>query len=81
MVTKGRHAPTIIEAKLTDEEKKAFSIAKDEALQVFIEHDGWERVPADGVDQESCCPMRFLLKWKMKNGHRVANARVLYLGF
>ena len=25
--------------------------------------------------------MRCLLKWKMKNGKRVANARVLYLGF
>ena len=50
---------------------------KDEALRVFVENDGWERADADGVEADTCCPMRFLLKWKMKNGHRVANARVL----
>ncbi|CAK0791252.1 unnamed protein product [Prorocentrum cordatum] len=33
------------------------------------------------VDPAARCPLRFLLKWKVKDGKRVANARVLYQGF
>ncbi|CAK0816650.1 unnamed protein product [Prorocentrum cordatum] len=76
-----RKAPTIVEGKLTPEEKEQFYAAKLEALEVFNQNDGWEPINEEDVDPAACCPLRFLLKWKMKDGQKVANARVLYQGF
>ena len=49
-------------ARLTDDQKRAFSAAKDAALRVFIENDGWEIMSVAGVDQDAFSPMGFLLK-------------------
>ncbi|CAK0856800.1 unnamed protein product [Prorocentrum cordatum] len=48
---------------------------------VFNKNDGWEPIDEAEVDPAACCPLRFLLKWKVKDGQLVANARVLYQGF
>ncbi|CAK0886983.1 unnamed protein product, partial [Prorocentrum cordatum] len=76
-----RKAPAIVEGKLTPEDKEQFDAAKLEALEVFNQNDGWEPTNEEDVDPAACCPLRFLLKWKMKDGQKVANARVLYQGF
>eukprot|EP00959_Pyramimonas_sp_CCMP1952_P234445 4898763-Pyramimonas_sp.AAC.1 len=73
-----RKAPTIVEGKLTPEEKDQFYAAKLEALEAFNQNDGWEPISEEDVDPAACCPLRFLLKWNMKDGQKVANARVLY---
>ena len=72
---------TVSESKLTPEEKLKFDAAKDEALQVFIRAGGFQAVPASQADPEESAPMRYLLKWKEKNGEWVAGARVLWQGF
>ncbi|CAK0828215.1 unnamed protein product [Prorocentrum cordatum] len=41
---------------------------------------GWEPISEADVDPRACCPMRFLLEWKMEDGQKVAHARVLYQG-
>ncbi|CAK0872984.1 unnamed protein product, partial [Prorocentrum cordatum] len=76
-----RKAPTIVEGRQTPEEKDQFYAAKLEALEVFNRNDGWEPINEADVDPGACCPLRFLLKWTMKDGQKVANARVLYQRF
>ncbi|CAK0862702.1 unnamed protein product [Prorocentrum cordatum] len=63
------------------QEREQFYAAKLEALEVFNKNDGWEPIDEAEVDPAARCPLRFLLKWKVKDGQRVANARVLYQGF
>ncbi|CAK0898302.1 unnamed protein product, partial [Prorocentrum cordatum] len=62
------------------QERGQFYAAKLEALEVFNKNDGWEPIDEAEVDPAACCPLRFLLKWKVKDGQLVANARVLYQG-
>ncbi|CAK0823245.1 unnamed protein product [Prorocentrum cordatum] len=76
-----RKAPTIVEGRLTPKEREQLYAAKLEALEVFNKNDGWEPIDDSEVDPAACCPLRFLLKWKVKDGQPVANARVLYQGF
>eukprot|EP00959_Pyramimonas_sp_CCMP1952_P357154 7478481-Pyramimonas_sp.AAC.1 len=73
-----RKAPTIVEGGLTPEERGQFYAAKLEALEVINKNDGWEPIDEAEVDPAACFPLRFLMKWKVKDGQRVANARVLY---
>ncbi|CAK0900583.1 unnamed protein product [Prorocentrum cordatum] len=74
-------APAIVGGGLTPEERGQFYAAKLEALEVFNKNDGWEPIDEAEVDPAARCPLRFLLKWQVKDGQRVANARVLYQGF
>ncbi|CAK0890715.1 unnamed protein product, partial [Prorocentrum cordatum] len=73
--------PAIVEGKLTSEQREQFYAAKLEALEAFNKNDGWGPIDEAEVDPAACCPLRFLLKWKVQDGQRVANARVLYQGF
>ncbi|CAK0811747.1 unnamed protein product, partial [Prorocentrum cordatum] len=75
-----RKAITIVEGRLTPEKKGQFYEGKREALEVFNRNDSWEPINEANVDSAAFCPLRFLLKWKMKDGQKVANARVLYQG-
>ncbi|CAK0883894.1 unnamed protein product [Prorocentrum cordatum] len=76
-----RKVPAIVEGELTSEEREQFYAAKLEALEVFNKNDGWGPIDEAEVGPAACCPLRFLLKWKVNGGQRVANARVLYQGF
>ena len=66
----------IIEKRLSPEERKEFDRAKDEALMPWIENMAWEPADSSEADPGECCPIRFLLKWKVKDGVRKANARI-----
>eukprot|EP00959_Pyramimonas_sp_CCMP1952_P165307 3455641-Pyramimonas_sp.AAC.1 len=47
----------------------------------WIENQAWQAVNESTADAGEICPMRFLLKWKIKDGVREANARVILQGF
>ncbi|CAK0875283.1 unnamed protein product, partial [Prorocentrum cordatum] len=80
-VTHKRKAPAIVEARLSPEEKKQLQEAKWGALEVFNKNEGWEPIDESEVDPAACCPLLFLLKWKLEDGKHVADSRVLYQGF
>ena len=66
---------------MTPEERAKFDVAKNDALKAFVDTGAWEFFPAEQANPEECCPLRYLLKWKFKNGVFEANARVLFQGF
>eukprot|EP00959_Pyramimonas_sp_CCMP1952_P236908 4951092-Pyramimonas_sp.AAC.1 len=70
-----RSAPAIVEGRLTPEEKGQSYAAMLEALEVLNRGGGWEPISEANVDPRVYCPPRFLLKWKTKDGQKVANAR------
>ena len=71
----------IVEARLTQFEKDLFSIAKDEALKPWADNGAWKATPETDTLEGEVCPLRFLLKWKMKAGVKTASARVIMQGF
>ena len=71
----------IIECRLSPEQKRMFDKAKDEALQPWIDNGAWEPAATSEAQTGESCPLRFLLKWKKKDGQLVANARVIMQGF
>eukprot|EP00959_Pyramimonas_sp_CCMP1952_P130188 2721960-Pyramimonas_sp.AAC.1 len=73
-----RKAPAIAQGELTPEEKGQFCAATLEALEVFTRNDGWGTISESDVDPGARCPLRFLPKWKMKAGKKVATARAFY---
>ncbi len=66
----------IVKCRLTPEQRRHFIAAKDDALQPWIDNAAWEPVAAEEARSGESCPLRFLLKWKVKDGEQMANARV-----
>ncbi|CAK0834201.1 unnamed protein product [Prorocentrum cordatum] len=66
-LSRAKLAPQSEEAELAEEEKDPFYAAKLEALEIFSRNDGWEPIDEEEVDPTACCPLRFQLKWKMKD--------------
>ena len=60
---------------------KAFDEAKDAALRFWSENKAWKPVDASEARPGEAVPMRFLLKYKMKDGVQTANARIILQGF
>ena len=58
----------IVECRLTPEQCQLFNTAKDEALQPWIDNAALEPVDAKEAQSGDSCPLRFLLKWKVKDG-------------
>ncbi len=59
-----RSTGTVVEPRLTPEEKELFAEAKRQACMVFFENKAWAPVKKAGLDPEKCAPLRFLLRWK-----------------
>ena len=76
-----RKRDSVIEARLTPEERRQFDDAKIKALQPWIENEAWEAADPSDAHAGEVCPMRFLLKWKRKGDGFEANARVILQGF
>ena len=76
-----RKRDSVIEARLTPEERHQFDDAKIKALQPWIENAAWEAADPSDAHAGEVCPMRFLLKWKRKGDGFEANARVILQGF
>ena len=72
---------TVVEARLTKEEKQKFDRAKDECLAPWIENFAWEAADQSEVAEGEDCPLRFLLTWKLVDGKWGAKARVILQGF
>ena len=72
---------TLIYSKLTPEEKEQFEVAKTEALMPWIEHDGIQGADEKEAENGEVCPLKYLLKWKVKEGKKKANARLIFQGF
>ena len=69
------------EKKLNEEERQQFSIAKDQALQVWIDNKAWRPVDESEAKEGEVIPAHFLMRWKpMKEGKK-ANARMIIQGF
>ncbi len=66
---------------LSEEEKVQFNAAKDEALKPWIENNAFEGVDSSVPEAGQLCPLKYLLKWKEKDGKKKANARVILQGF
>ena len=73
--------PSIVEKKLTPEERKQFDKAKDDSLIPWIDNHVWEKVPWSEALPDEICPLKFLLKWKATTDGHKANARVIMQGF
>ena len=71
----------VVEARLSAYEKELFRQAKQKALQPWIDNDAWQAVDPSEAAAGEICPMRFLLKWKLKDGNYEANARIIIQGF
>ena len=69
------------EKSFTDEQKAEFDEAKDNALRPWTENQAWTRAKASEAAEGHAVPMRFLLKYKSKDGKLVANARIILQGF
>ncbi|CAK0792453.1 unnamed protein product [Prorocentrum cordatum] len=80
-LTNAAKRDAVVEARLTPDEKVQFDEAKTKALLPWIENQAWQAVNEATAGAGEVCPMRFLLKWKMKDGVREANARVILQGF
>ena len=76
-----KNANTLVWARLSDDEKVQFNAAKDEALRPWIENNAFEGVDKTMPEAGQLCPLRYLLKWKVKDGKKKANARVILQGF
>jgi hypothetical protein len=63
-------ADTIVEARLSKEEKKLFDKAKDEALAPWIQNEAWRRIKRDKTKKEETVPLRFLLRWNQTAAHQ-----------
>ena len=74
-------ASELNERNMTDQEKKDFDVAKDEALIPWIHNAAWEPVDAKEAREGEAVPVRFLLKYKEKDGKKKANARLILQGF
>ena len=74
-------APTIVEKHLSVEEREAFNNAKDEALLPWLENCAFEAADRSEAAEGEVCPMRYLLKYKIKAGEKLANARIIIQGF
>ena len=75
---------TIVEAKLTNEQRRMFDKAKDEALEPWISNSAWKRIKKDNTQSHETVPLRFLLRWKPDKkapAGRKANARVILQGY
>ena len=72
---------TVVEARLTKEERQQFDRAKDACLYPWIENYAWEAADQEEVAEGEDCPLRFLLTWKLEDGHFVAKARLIMQGF
>ncbi|CAK0910898.1 unnamed protein product, partial [Prorocentrum cordatum] len=80
-LTNAAKRDAVVEARLAQDEKVQFDEAKTKALLPWIENQAWQAVNEATAGAGEVCPMRFLLKWKMKDGVREANARVILQGF
>ena len=69
------------EKSFTNEQKAEFDEAKDNALRPLTENQAWTRAKASEAAEGQAVPMRFLLKYKRKDGNMVANARIILQGF
>ena len=76
-----KNANTLVWARLSEDEKVQFNAAKDEALRPWIENNAFEGVDKSVPEAGQLCPLRYLLKWKVKDGKKKANARVILQGF
>ena len=74
-------ADSIVESKLTSEEKEQFSQATDKALRVWLDNAAWRVAPMDEPKEGEVIPARFLLRWKGTKDGKEANARVIIRGF
>ena len=74
-------ADTFNEKKLSAEEKKEFDLAKDKALQVWLDNAAWKAVNESEAREGEVIPARFLQRWKPTKTGKVANARVIIQGF
>ncbi|CAK0841512.1 unnamed protein product, partial [Prorocentrum cordatum] len=79
-LSRAKLAPHSKRAALADEENGQSYAAKLEAFEVFTRTDGWGHINEADVGPGTCCRLRFLLKWKMQDRQKVANARALYQG-
>ncbi|CAK0827016.1 unnamed protein product [Prorocentrum cordatum] len=80
-LTNAAKRDAVVEARLAQDEKVQFDEAKTKALLPWIDNQAWQAVNEATAGAGEVCPMRFLLKWKMKDGVREANARVILQGF
>ena len=71
----------VSERKLDADQRKAFDKAKDDALRPWIDNKAWARAKTSEAAEGEAVPMRYLLKWKEKDGVKVANARIILQGF
>lgn len=71
----------LVYSKLTAEEREQFEVAKTEALMPWIEHDGIQEADEREAENGEVCPLKYLLKWKVKDGKKKANARLIFQGF
>ena len=76
-----RKRDSVIEARLTKDERRQFDEAKIKALQPWIDNEAWEAADPSEAHAGEVCPMRFLLKWKRTADGYEANARVILQGF
>ena len=74
-------ADSIVESRLSSEEKEKFSQAKDKALHVWLDNAAWRAAPMDEAQEGEVIPARFLLRWKGTKTGKEANARVIIQGF
>ena len=61
--------------------RSQFDQAKDDCLKPWLQNYAWEAFPQTDVGEGEDCPLRFLLRWKLKDGNFVASARVIMQGF
>ena len=75
--------PTKDEKELmkTHGKKALLDVAKDKALQVWIENEAWRPVDQSEAGEGELIPARMLQRWKPTKDGRVANARVIIQGF
>ena len=65
------------ERNMTEQEKKDFDMANDEALIPWIKNVAWVAVYASEAREGEAVRVRFLLKYKQKDGQQKANARLI----
>ena len=74
-------ATEVRENQLSVEEKAAFDAAKDDALKPWSDNCAWIPVDKSEAQPGEAVPMRFLLKYKNKDGVLKPNARIILQGF
>ena len=71
----------IVQAKLTAQEKDAFDKAKDKSFEPFLKNAAFSAIATKDADPGKTVSMIYVLKWKIKDKVREANARICLQGF